>query len=112
GAARHPASGTSCCGLALRRHGYVAVEGGAVLDGEAPDLDVAVQPAGAGEGQATLGGHVAGHLAANADVGALDGRLDAGRRVDRDVAAGLQVALDVARHLEVALDLEASLQHV
>src|ERR671922_162294 len=59
-----------------------------------------------------VGGDVAGDLAADADVGALDRGLDGRRPLDRDVAAHLQVAFDVPGDLEVALDLEPPLQDV
>src|SRR6266849_9193370 len=98
--------------LASRRHGHVAVEARTVLDRKSADLDVAVEAACPCEGQAALGGDVAGHGAAHADVGALDRGLDRRRRVDRDVAARLQVAFDGARDLQVALDLQAPLQGV
>src|SRR5690348_8072925 len=100
-------------GLALlRRHHDVAVEGRAVFDREAAHPDVAVEPAGAAERQALAGRDVAGDLAADAYVGALDGRLDGGARVDGHVPARLQVTLDVPGDFQVALDLEAALQDV
>src|SRR5207248_9846352 len=55
---------------------------------------------------------VAGDLAADVDVGALDGCLDGGPRVDGHVPGRLQVTLDIAGDLQVALDLQPALQDV
>ena len=71
-----------------------------------------MQAARPAQGQASLGRHVAGDLAPDADVRAFDRRLDGGAGFDGHVAGGLQVALDVARDPQLALDLEPALQDV